>query len=91
MRGGFNRALQKIDAVDALLHTSFLPFDDLCRFVLAELHLACKKILARLDPSRPLLVFADHGFRIAPDGRSYTHGGSSALERLVPLLKLSPR
>ena len=42
-------------------------------------------------PATPLLVFADHGFRIAPDGRSYVHGGSSTLERTVPVLHLLPR
>jgi hypothetical protein len=37
-----------------------------------------------------LLVFADHGFRIARDGRSFTHGGPSTLERLVPVLRFMP-
>jgi len=87
VRAGVNHPLQKVNAVDALLHGRFLPFDDLCRFAAAELQLACKKM--RLDPSRPILIFADHGFRIAPDGRSYTHGGPSTLERIVPLLVLS--
>ena len=89
VRAGLNHPLEKVNAVDALLHGRFLPFDDLCRFATAELQLVCKKM--QLDPSTPVLVFADHGFRIAPDGRSYTHGGPSTLERLVPLLLLSSR
>ena len=87
VRAGLNHPLKKINAVDALLHGRFLPFDDLCRFAAAELQLACKTM--QLDPSRPILIFADHGFRIAPDGRSYSHGGPSTLERVVPLIALS--
>jgi hypothetical protein len=36
-------------------------------------------------------VFADHGFRLSADGRGYTHGGPSTLERIVPVLRLQPR
>ncbi len=43
-----------------------------------------------LRSGRTLLLFADHGFRIAPDGGSFQHGGPSALERLVPVLRLEP-
>ncbi len=90
VRAGFNRPFEKIDGVDRLLHEGFRAFDDLCRFAAAELHPACRKLLPRLDPGRPVLLLADHGFRIAPDGRSYTHGGPSTLERLVPLVRLTP-
>ncbi len=91
VRAGFDRAFEKVNAVDAMLHERFLPFDDLDRFAAAELHLACKTLVPKLDRSRPVLLFADHGFRMARDGRSWVHGGPSALERVVPLLPLAPR
>jgi hypothetical protein len=89
IEAGFNHPLEKINCVDALLHERFLPLDDLSRLVAAELSIACGRMRKRLDPGLPLVVFADHGFRLAPDGRSYTHGGASPLERLVPVLDLA--
>lgn len=82
---GHARSLEKIDAVDTLLHERFLPFDDLAHLAVAELRAACKAMRRRLDPGQPLLIFADHGFRLAPDGKSYRHGGASTLERVVPV------
>jgi hypothetical protein len=87
----FRERLEKINRIDSLLHDRYLPFDDFCRVAIAELAIACKVATTRLDAGHPLVVFADHGFRIAPDGRSYCHGGDSALERLVPVLHLVPR
>ena len=75
---------------DKLIHERFLPLDDLGPIAIAELHNSTKKLRRHLDPAEPLLVFADHGFRIAADGRSYQHGGSSTLERVVPVLYLEP-
>jgi len=37
-----------------------------------------------------VVIFGDHGFRLAPDGRGFVHGGGSTLERLVPVLNLLP-
>jgi hypothetical protein len=45
-------------------------------------------VATRLDPSRPVLVFGDHGFRLAADGRGFEHGGTSTLERLTLMLRL---
>ncbi|MBI4584798.1 MAG: hypothetical protein HY717_12355 [Planctomycetes bacterium] len=90
LEAGFNQPIEKINCLDALLHQRFVPFEDLCRLGAAELGLAMKRVLSRLDPGRPLLLFADHGFRIGPDGGSFQHGGPSALERLVPVLRLEP-
>ncbi|MBI4584802.1 MAG: type II toxin-antitoxin system HicA family toxin [Planctomycetes bacterium] len=87
---GFNQPIEKINCLDALLHQRFVRFEDLCRLGAAELGLAMKKVMPRLDPGRPLLLFADHGFRIGPDGDSFQHGGPSALERIVPVLRLEP-
>jgi hypothetical protein len=36
------------------------------------------------------MVFGDHGFKLTADGKGFTHGGTSMLERLVPVLKLEP-
>jgi hypothetical protein len=58
---------------------------------LAELAIACRATRSRLDPRLPLVIFADHGFRLSADGRSYRHGGTSTLEQLVPILHLLPR
>jgi hypothetical protein len=90
IEGNVQHAFEKIDAVDKLIHERFLPLDDLGPIAIAELRTSTKKLRRHLDPAEPLLVFADHGFRIATDGRSYQHGGSSTLERVVPVLYLEP-
>lgn len=88
---GFRHKFEKINCIDTLLHERFLPFEDFVRLALAELAIACRTVRSRLDVHTPLVVFADHGFRLAPDGRSYCHGGDSTLERLVPVFQLQPR
>lgn len=85
---GVNHAFDKVDALDALLHGRKLPLDDLWRIATAELQAALVPLRRRL--SGPLLVTADHGFRLARDGRGFTHGGASTLERTVPVLLLRP-
>ncbi len=80
-----NHPMEKINVIDELIHSDFLPFTDLSQLARTHLELAIKPLLARLDPARPLLVFADHGFRLRADGRRYEHGGNSVLERLVPV------
>jgi len=87
---GLARELVKINVLDALLHERRDPFDDLARIAAAELRGAYRRVAGRFDPSRPLMVFADHGFRLARDGRGYGHGGSSTLERVVPVIRLMP-
>jgi hypothetical protein len=87
---GHHRKLEKINVVDTLLHERMLPFADMCDLVLAELRAACKPVRARFDPQQSLLIFADHGFRIAGDGRAFSHGGDSLLERIVPVWHLQP-
>jgi hypothetical protein len=84
-----NHPLDKVDALDALLHGRTLTLDDLWRIAEAELRAALAPIARRLS-GRPLLVTADHGFRLARSGRGYTHGGPSTLERTVPVLLLRP-
>ncbi|MCA9264304.1 MAG: hypothetical protein KDA60_10670 [Planctomycetales bacterium] len=87
---GIRKPLAKFNAIDQLLHERFVPLDDLWRLATVELSMSFRKLWDRLPADQPLLVFADHGFRIAADGRSYSHGGSSALERIVPLMTLMP-
>jgi hypothetical protein len=85
----FNKAFEKINAVDALIHGRKLEFPDLERLARAELEIAFRKL--KLDPAIPVVVFGDHGFRLDKEGREFVHGGPSTLERIVPMLLLSPR
>jgi hypothetical protein len=85
---GFRKPFEKINAVDELIHQRQLGFADLERLAGAELEIAFRRVAARLDPSRPVLVFGDHGFRLAADGRGFEHGASSTLERLTLVLRL---
>jgi hypothetical protein len=89
VEAGINRPIEKVDAIDTLLHERRVPFEDLARLAVAELRLPLRDVTRRLE-GQELLVFADHGFRLAEDGRTFAHGGGSALERVVPLLALSP-
>ena len=57
------------------------------RLAAAELRVALDRLADRLDPGAPLLVFADHGFRLDPKGDRFVHGGPSVLERTVPVLR----
>jgi hypothetical protein len=82
---GINHALEKIDVVDEQIHAASTNFDELVTRVTAELRIAGKQLLPRLDPGKPLLIFADHGFRMTENGKSYVHGNNSTLERVVPL------
>jgi Family of unknown function (DUF6079) len=84
------RAFEKINVIDDLIHQNFTPFDELLALATPQLEIACRHQRSRLDPAQPLLIFADHGFRIAKNGLSYTHGGASTLERVVPLWLFEP-
>jgi hypothetical protein len=86
----FKKAFEKIDAVDNLIHERKLNLRDLARLACAELEIAFKKLTPRLDPTQPILVFGDHGFRLKFDGSGFTHGGSSTLERITPVFMLGP-
>jgi hypothetical protein len=90
LESGFARQVEKVNAIDTLLHERFAPLDDLVALIEAELRLASRALAKRIDWSKPLVVFADHGFRIARDGRSYAHGGSSVLECTVPVIVMQP-
>jgi hypothetical protein len=85
LEAAINHDLHKIDVVDELIHEGATPFQELIALASARLEGALQRQVARLDPKRALLVFADHGFRLARDGRGYTHGGDSTLERVVPV------
>ncbi|MGH6636630.1 MAG: hypothetical protein ACRED0_11055, partial [Gammaproteobacteria bacterium] len=83
-------SFKKIDAIDKLIHAERGSFDELLTLAKAELEIAFKRLLPQLDPEQALLVFADHGFRLSPDGRRYQHGGLSTLERVVPIWYWEP-
>ncbi|MGH8580009.1 MAG: hypothetical protein ACREVK_07795, partial [Gammaproteobacteria bacterium] len=84
-------SFKKIDAIDKLIHAERRSFDELLTLAKAELEIAFKRLSPQLDPEQALLVFADHGFRLSPDGRRYQHGGLSTLERVVPVWNWEPR
>jgi hypothetical protein len=86
-----NHTLEKIDVIDKLLHERFLPLDGLADIALAELRNALAPIRPRFDRHSALLVLADHGFRLAPGGDAWQHGGPSCLERIVPVILLARR
>jgi hypothetical protein len=85
LAAGIQHPFEKINAIDELIHERFRPLEQLIPLARARLEIAIKPLLAKLDPDRPLVLFADHGFRISAAGTSYQHGGNSAPERLVPL------
>ncbi len=84
-------SFKKIDTLDKLIHAERRSFDELLTLAKAELEIALRRVLPQLDPEQALLVFADHGFRLSPDGRRYQHGGLSTLERVVPVWSWEPR
>ncbi len=87
---GINHPLEKLDVVDEQIHAAGSAFDELVTRAGSELRLAARRLLPRLDPGRPLLIFADHGFRLERRGGGYRHGGGSTLERVVPLWYCRP-
>jgi hypothetical protein len=86
----FKKPFIKINAIDTLLHTRKASFNELTQLALAELKIELKRVRQTLDPAQPLLLFGDHGFRLSPDGFSFTHGGPSTLERLALVCHLAP-
>jgi hypothetical protein len=76
--------------VDALIHNRKLQMKDFARLAEAELEIAFRKMIGRLDRSRPIVIYGDYGFRMNLDGTGFTHGGSSTLERITPVFRLVP-
>lgn len=86
---GVRRSLLKCNAIDELIHQRFVPLDNLWQLATAELTLELESVVPQLSGEQTVVVFADHGFRIASRGDAYVHGGDSALERTVPVMLLS--
>lgn len=86
--GAVKKSFLKINAVDTLVHQRRISLGDLERLARAELEVAFRRVLPELNPEEPLVLFADHGFRLDPEGRTFVHGGSSTLERVVPVIGL---
>jgi hypothetical protein len=91
VEGDLRRAFEKIDAVDALIHERKLNLKDLAKLARAELEVAFRRIVGRFDPGQSILIYGDHGFRLAADGAGFCHGGPSILERITPVFELLPR
>ena len=90
LKAGLNKPFEKINGLDTLIHSGSSNLADLAKRARAELEIHCQRLLSKLDVQRPLLVFGDHGFRLTPDGKSFTHGGPSTLERIVPVFRFLP-
>jgi hypothetical protein len=84
------KSLEKVNTIDNLVHSQGNNFEELLERLEAELEIAGKRLSKKLDSSRELLMFGDHGLRLASDGTKFCHGGASTLERVVPVLKLVP-
>jgi hypothetical protein len=80
----------KINTIDDQLHERFLPFGDLQQVLAAEIPIALKRKIGAFQTDLPLLISGDHGFRISTDGKRYEHGGSSTLERVIPMIEMIP-
>lgn len=83
--------VEKINAIDDLLHGDFMPFAEIVALGTVKLRGALERVVPKLAPEKPLVLFADHGFRLAENGRRYVHGGPSTLERVVPVWSFAPR
>jgi hypothetical protein len=66
------QAFEKINDIDDLIHQNFTPFDELLTLATTQLEIACQHRRSSLDPAQSLLIFTDHGFRIAQNGLRYT-------------------
>ena len=86
-----SKHFEKINTIDQLIHERRETYADFERLAAVELGVALRRVASRLKRDRPLLIFADHGFRMAADGSGLEHGGSSTLERLVPAIEMVPR
>jgi len=87
LKTSLSKSFEKINGLDTLIHNSPSNLIDLAKRARAELEIHCRQLLSKLDVRRPLLVFGDHGFRFSPDGKTFTHGGPSTLERVVPVFR----
>ncbi len=87
---GFSKSFEKANAIDELIHGRKLNLADLKSLAGIELEIAFRKIIPRLNPALPVIIFGDHGFRLSSDGRNFIHGGNSTLERLTLLFRLTP-
>ena len=90
IEAGIQKRLEKIDGIDDLIHERKCSPCELVKLARAELEISFRRLAQRFDPAKPLLMFGDHGFRLRTDGSGFTHGGTSTLERLVPVLKFDP-
>jgi hypothetical protein len=91
LQARLNKSFEKINVLDDLLHERKLSFSEFLKLAQAELEIALKRAASRFDCAKPLLIFADHGFRLNADGSGFSHGGASMLERIVPVFDLQPR
>ena len=87
---GVNKEIYKRNVVDDKVHEGNGNFTDLEKRIDIELEITCRKLVPQLPQSQPILIFADHGFRLNPEGNGFQHGGDSTLETVVPLFRLEP-
>ncbi|MCI0446824.1 DUF6079 family protein [bacterium] len=88
LNGNLKKSFQKLNTIDELIHNRNLDFSSMVKLARTELEIGFKKIVADLDTSQKVIILADHGFRLNPEGTAFSHGGPSTLERLIPILTL---
>ncbi|WP_437712034.1 hypothetical protein WMF45_42025 [Sorangium sp. So ce448] len=84
-----SRELMKLDLVEARLRAAGPPFAERIEAIAEEVADVIARFMASLPPRTLLLVFGDHGFRMAPMGDGgatgpASQGGGSPEEVLVP-------
>lgn len=89
---GHVRSFEKVNAVDRLIHEREGDFVTVLEVAKAELTSGFRHLESRIDPSRTLILFGDHGFALVPEGprARFRHGGGSTAEQVVPLFVLKP-
>ncbi len=88
---GIPLPVAKCDTIDVSLHR--LPrwsLDRMIEVALPDLRRSGRRVAEAAAPGMPILLFADHGFRLDHDGTRWVHGGDSALERWVPVIRYVP-
>lgn len=84
-----HHCIDKCNVIDQTLHQRSLVFPEFIKIIKTELEIALARLYDKFDPSKDLLIFADHGFRMDKAGRRFQHGGDSTLERVVPVCLMS--
>jgi len=84
------KSFVKFNEIDQLLHQKEKPLGELLPLVKVHLEWRMDEYISKHRP-KSLLIFADHGFRLAKNGLYFQHHGGSNLERAFPFLRLEKK